>query len=728
MMRAHYLISTSVAVLLGAVAAPAMAQSASDSAPQAASDSFQVDEIVVTAQRRSQRLQDVPLSVSALAGEALESGRVQSVEDFQGRIPTLVYSEHNSSDPQIRVRGIGSDFDGASLERSVAVFVDDVYLGRAAGGTTDLFDLDRVEVLRGPQGTLYGKNTVGGAINFISARPSATPYARASATVGNYGTLEGRAVASGPLSDTVAGRLSAAVRHHDGYNTNLNTGNDVDNLSSYALRGSLSFDLGEDLTLLLSADAYQREGAGANRHAINIGNAAFGAAAGPDARHNYLINDGRQDNRTNGVSARLEWSQDWGQVTSITAYRTSDSDISLDLGGNRFSRVPGAISAPFGNINAIDEQAEQFSQEVRLANTIGSLSYVAGLFYFQEDVDRIERTVVFSVASPVDQVNVQDAESSATSYAAFADASYRFSPQFELSAGIRWSQDRKRYDAVISGNRFPGLPWTVDVERTWDAVTPRVALSYHVSPDHMLYGTVSRGYKSGGWDGQPTSLAAASLPTNPEYVTNYEAGFKSAWWDRRAVVNASVFYMDYTDLQIFTLTTPPGGLVPVGALINAGSAVNAGAEVEATFRLSEDTTLGLNYGYLDTEITDDVLVGTVNINGKRFSRAPEHTFGANLDHTVRFGGDLELGLHGGYRYTSEYFYNIENTAPAYVPESSIWDASVDLSSASNPWKVSAWGKNLTDEEVPVHIIVSANTGFARFAPPRTYGVTLSWTY
>ncbi|MBX3477731.1 MAG: TonB-dependent receptor [Brevundimonas sp.] len=726
-MRNPYLATASLVGLLSAAAAPVAAQTA-PADPQASSEAIRVDEVVVTAQRRSQRLQDVPLSVSALAGEVLESGRVQSVEDFQGRVPTLVYSEHNASDPQIRVRGIGSDFDGASLERSVAVFVDDVYLGRAAGGTTDLFDLDRVEVLRGPQGTLYGKNTVGGAINFISARPTHSPYGRASVTVGNYGTMEGRVVASGPLSDTVAGRISVAARHHDGYNTNLNTGNKIDDLSSVAIRGSLSIDLSEDLKLLLSADGYQREGAGASRHAINIGNAAFGAAAGPDARHNYMVTDGRQDNRTGGLSARLEWSREWGQLTSITAYRATESDISLDLGGNRFSRVPGAVSAPFGNSNAIDEASRQFSQELRLSNTIGSLSYVAGLFYFKEEVDRVEETVIFSLANPVDQVNIQDAHSTAASYAAFADVSYRFSPQWELSVGLRWSQDRKTYDAVISGNRFPGLPWTADVSRTWDELTPRVALSYHISTDHMIYGTVSRGFKSGGWDGQPTSLAAVNIPVDPEYVTNYEIGFKTAWWDRRAVVNASAFYMDYTDLQIFTLTTPPGQLVPVSALINAGSAVNAGVEVEATFRLTQDTTLGFNYGYLDTEITEDVMVGAINVNGNQFSRAPKHTLGANLDHTVYLGDNLEMGLHAGYRYTSEYFYNVENAAAAYVPESSIWDASVDFSSPASDWKVSVWGKNLTDEEVPIHIIPSANTGFARFAPPRTFGVTLSWTY
>lgn len=728
MRRRETMASASAAVIALSMAlcgeAAAQEAPATDQSEQATN----VSDIVVTAQRRSQRLQDVPLSVSALGAEQLESARIQSVEDFQGRVPTLVYSEHNASDPQIRVRGIGSDFDGASLERSVAVFVDDVYLGRASGGTADLFDLDRVEVLRGPQGTLYGKNTVGGALNFISARPTQSPLARFSATVGNYNTLEARAVVSGPLGDNVAGRFSVATRNHDGYNTNLNTGNDVDDLSSVALRGSLDIDLSDNLTLLLSADSYRRRGAGANRHAINIGSPAFAAAAGPDARHNYLVDDGRQDTDTSGVSARLEWQGSFGTVTSITAYRTNDADIALDLGGNRFSRVPGDVSAPFGNSNSIEESAEQFSQELRLANEVGAFSYVAGLYFFHEDVARTETTTVFSLASPVDQVNIQDAESGATSYAIFADGTYRFNDQWELGVGLRWSKDDKSYDAVISGNRFPGLPWTVDEEESWDAFTPRVTLSYHATPDHMIYGTVSRGFKSGGWDGQPTSLAAASLPVDPEFVTNYEIGGKSVWLDRRLVLNGAVFYMDYTDLQIFTLTTPPGQIVPIGALVNAGSATNAGLEIEANFAVTDQTTLSLAYGYLDTEITDDVMVGTVNVNGNRFSRSPEHTLSLAVDHTMPLNSAFELGLHGGYRYTSEYFYNTENTAPAFVEASDIFDASAELIALNANWKVSVWGKNLSDAEVPTHIIVAANTGFARFAPPRTFGATLTWTY
>ncbi len=621
MRRRDTLASASVLVLaLSSVGlSPVMAQ-------EAASEPVgpvvtNVSDIIVTAQRRSQRLQDVPLSVSALGAEQLEASRIQSVEDFQGRVPTLVYSEHNASDPQIRIRGIGSDFDGASLERSVAVFVDDVYLGRASGGTADLFDLDRVEVLRGPQGTLYGKNTVGGALNFISARPTQSPLARLSATVGNYNTLEARAVVSGPLTDVVAGRFSVATRNHDGYNVNLNTGNDVDDLSSVALRGALGIDVSDTINLVLSADSYRRRGAGANRHAINIGNPAF-----------------------------------------------------------------------------------------------------------HEEVDRREETVIFAAASPIDQVNIQDAESSATSYAVFADGTYRFNNQWELGVGLRWSKDDKSYKALISGNRFPGLPWAVDEDKSWDAFTPRVTLSYHATPDRMIYGTVSRGFKSGGWDGQPTSLAASSVATDPEYVTNYEIGAKTAWLDRRLILNASAFYMDYTDLQIFTLTALPGQLVPVGALVNAGSAVNAGIELEANLALTDQTNVSLAYGFLDTEITDDVMVGALNVNGNRFSRSPEHTLSLNVDHTQSLSADFDLGLHGSYRYTSDYFYNTENTASGLVKATNIFDASAELIALNADWKLSLWGKNLTNEEYPTHIIVSANTGFARFAPPRTFGATLTWTY
>ncbi|AMN47695.1 hypothetical protein ACG33_11405 [Steroidobacter denitrificans] len=688
-----------------------------------------IGEIIVTAQKREQSLQDVTVAVSVLDQETLARSRIQTVENFQGLTPNFTYSEHNSADPQIRIRGIGSDFDGPSLERSVALFVDDVYIGRAAGGTTDLFDLQRVEVLRGPQGTLYGKNTVGGAINLVSARPSPTPNGQVSMSVGNKGILEARAIANGALSDTIAGRMSISRREHDGFARNLNTGNDIEDLDSTAVRGSLLINASDDVDVLLSADGYRRRGNGVNRHAVNIGDPAFGAATGPGPRSNYAMDDGRQDNDTWGVSGRIDWRRPWGEITSISAYRTSDSSISLDLAGVQFSRDPAAISAPFTVANDIEEDAHQISQELRfMVDSIEHVTFVGGLYFYREKVDRTEATIVFVRTPPVTQTNTQESSVRANSYAVFADASWRINDAWELSGGLRWSYDDKKIDSNITGNRFPGLPWVIEADKNWDAFTPRLTLAYHTDRNNMLYATVSRGFKSGGWDGQPSSEATASQTVDPEYVTNYELGAKTLWLDGRLLFNAAAFYMDYTDLQLFALRSVAGTPVPVSTFVNAGEASNLGLEIESKLMLGTSTSVSINYGYLDTEITDTLLLGTVNVEGNRLSRAPEHTAGVTFDHSMSVGTNHNLSLRASYKYTSEYYFNLENTPSAHVDAYGLVDAHLAFAPNDGRWEIGLWGKNLSDKIYPTHMIIASNTGFMRVGPPRTYGMDFTWNF
>lgn len=712
-------------------AAPAAAFAQDPAAPPERDAPATLDAVIVTAQKRSQNLQEVPVAVSVLGGELLEPGRVLGIDGFQGKVPNLTVSEFNAADTAIQIRGIGSRFDGASMERSVGLFIDDVYIGRTAGGTTDLFDLDRVEVLRGPQGTLFGKNTVGGAINLISAAPQPEFLARTALTFGNYDTLELRGLVNGALSERVSGRVTVLSRDHEGYAVNLNTGNRLDDLSSRALRAALLFAASDDLEVRFSADGYRRRGNGANKHALNVVNPAFGNATGPDPRHNYMTGgDGRQDNDTAGFAAHVLWSRPWGDLTSVSAYRSSDSAIEVDLGGVRFSRDPAQVSAPYTVLNRIDEQARQFSQELRLSSgSGGALDYVLGVYYLRETVDRMEDTNLMLRASPVDQVNTQTATARSDTFAVFGDFTYRFSERWAFSGGLRWSLDDKQYDALITGNRFPGLPWRVDVGDRWDAFTPRATLTFDASPQQMWYATVSRGFKSGGWDGQPTSELVASTPVNPEYAWNYEIGAKTSWLDRRLTVNAAAFCMDYTDLQVFTLTLPPGSVAPVTSLVNAAAARNLGLELEATFRATQNTTLSLTYGYLDSEITEDLILSGANARGDRLAETPEHTYGLGLDQLFPLGGDFELRAFASYNYVGDSYSEHYNSPLSYKKAYGLFDLTLELGSYSRPWKLALWGKNLTDEVYATNMLATAGAAaFARIGAPRTYGVSFSWEF
>ncbi|MGE4324270.1 MAG: TonB-dependent receptor [Sphingobium sp.] len=723
MTRSICFLMTSLTAIAATTGAPARADAAAPEQQQRASIN---DEIVVTAQRREERLQDVPLSISAVSGEALEKTGTSNINGLATFTPSLTYAEFNASDPNIYIRGIGSHFDGGGLERSVAVFVDDVYLGRAAGGTADIFDLDRVEVLRGPQGTLFGKNTVGGAINLISAAPNATTRFKAGAEVGSYGTINVRGMANAALTDGINGRFSFVSRRHNGYARSALTGNRIEDLQSTALRGALSTEPSDRLKITLSADYYKRTGKGLNKWAVSQVSDAYTRANGPSRRNNY-VPDGRQDNEAWGTSLRINYDAGIGDITSITAVRGSHSKIDVALAGVRVDKTRPDISAPFNLVsNAIDEKAVQYSQEFRFASDFsGSFNFLAGAFLYREIVDRDEHsTIVFRTAA-ADQSDDFRTRSKANSVAAFVDGTLNVTDAFSLTAGIRFTHDHKKFRNVANSNRFPtgGFPFDVTAKYSSDATTPRFTAKYQFNPNSMAYATISRGFKSGGFDGQPTSRLAAVFPVKPEHVTNYEIGTKNSFFDRKLTLDLSAFHMRYTDLQVQSLVDIPGSNVPITALFNAGKSDINGFEVSGSLALARDTRIGFNYGYLDAKFKSDLIISGVNVNGKYLERAPKHTFGVTLNHSSELSDNFALDVNSGLTYSGKYYSEITNNENAAVSAYAVWDGEVRLRSTSANWYVGVWAKNITNTYYPTYVLLTANTGFVNYAAPRTIGGT-----
>ena len=748
----------------------------------------QLEEVIVTATKRSQSLQDVPVSVSAIAGDLIKEGGITGIGDVAVQTPNFSMTQFNIGEPQYFIRGIGNSADSAGSDPAVATFVDEVYVGRAGGGSSDLFDLDRIEILRGPQGTLFGKNVVGGAISYHTARPSQEFEGKVGVTVGNYELTVVQGLVSGPMTDALAGKLVFSKRdRREGYVENVLDGEEYQDEDNFSMRGQLQWDASDDVQLLFGLDYSDDDQSGNCRNvgslALNdpLGLAAVyvpvvAATTGGDVRKCASPAKAFQEREVKGGLVRLEWDVDFAIFTSLTAYREMEYEHLEDLAG-----LPAGIT-PFNLIDTVDETSDQFSQEFRLTSTSGdNLEWLIGAFYMQENVDRAESFIGgfgFPLSStpgvPLldgDITFLQDAET--TSYAAFAQVSWHFNDRWSLTVGARYSYDEKEIfqglannedpafdtaliagalgvpnevvegifapeEAVVLGipaNGFGSLgaffgsgdpsvfsyPYGVAADDDWSEVTTSASLNWNYSDNGLLYLSFSEGYKSGAFPGQAAFPEAAVVPLEPELATNYELGFKSEFLDNRLRVNASVFYTDYEDLQVFQL---------VGSLLVSGNAeaTSEGLELEVTGLLTDNWTVVANYAYLDAEY-DTYILGEQDFSGNSLPRAAEDSYFLRSSYVIPMNAGSELDLVVSYAFTGDFFFESSAQASGFEEGYGLWDASANWRSASGAWELSAWGKNLADEEYRVHMIVGNVAGSVDiWGPPRTYGLTVNYAF
>lgn len=711
-------------VSLGAMAAgPALAQQAPAAAQEEPADT--IDDVIVTARRRSERLQDVPVAVTALTSETLENLQASTLGDLEGAVPNLTLHEGDANNAVVYLRGVGQVDSLAFADPGVGVYVDDVYLGRAQGAFLSVYDVDRIEVLRGPQGTLYGRNTIGGAVKFVSSRLTAEPSGRVEASVGDYNLVEARAAYGAALDDAgtwlARGAVSYAAR--DGYSDNAFTGETDGDRNQIAGRFSLEYRPSDALSVRLNLDGSSDRPDTSRTPARAT--PVFGepaTTADPfqvDADFNDLA-----DVDTRGVSVTVDYVlSDSIGLKSVTAYRSMDYASHLDL---------DATPTPYFGVY-VEEEQSQFSQEFQLNYTGDRVNAVAGLFYFDEQDETYSGLLGPAIGVVTSSLNDQHNRS----YAVYGQATLEVTDRLNVTAGLRYTSEEKDFARVQ--NMFLAAPTTVpgrdetglvltdlDTSASWDSLSPKLGLDYHVSDNVMAYASISRGFKSGGFDGRSNNIDGAR-PFDPETLWAYEAGLKSTLLNRRLTLNGAVFWNDYTDLQLSSFTSDGAGGFEA-LFTNAGAATIRGVELEAMARPIDGLTLNATVGYLDAQYDEYIGPGGVDIADQReLVNAPEWSvrLGGVWERDLGAAGRLTVGVDAAYR--SKVYPTVSSSEVLAQEGYTLVDAFVRWTDSSDRLYAELGGRNLTDERYIEHgFDLSASPGYqlAYYGAPSTVRLTV----
>ena len=633
-----------------ALTAPAAVQAqASDTRAQRA---VTLEEIVVTARRREESLQDVPMSVSALDSNRLFALQADDLTQMQFAVPNLYFDRGDGANAVVFLRGIGQNDSLAFADPGVGVYVDDVFVARSQTALLELFDVDRVEVLRGPQGTLYGRNTIGGAIKFVSTPPPDEPEIYGEAGAGNYNftTINGRI--GGPLvANTLNGKIAVHYAQRDGYATNQASGANDGDMDTLAWRAALAWFPNDQLDMLFTIDG-KRDRPDTSRSPLRettvtgfadpIGDPTTPTVFQPRTDP-YVVDvnaNGLSDLSSDGFTLKASWalSDDWS-LESISAWREMDFDLILDTDGSPL---------PILDI-LVREQQKQFSQELRASYNSERMNLTGGLYYFNDDDSTFSgfddgSAGIFGfpvVAFGFPSSALAQTDQKTESIAVFADLSYALTEKLDLGLGLRYTYEEKESGRVFENffdinvsviNNTPpflqgaGLPGTPIVGKAdFDDVTPKLSFAYHASDDTLLYASVARGFKSGGFDGRG-STEFQFQPFDPETVWGYEAGFKSMLADGRMVVNGAVFYNDYSDLQVTSFGADPGTGVFQSLFTNAAEASIKGFEFELAARPVDGLDLNATLAWLDASYDEfNILVGGVvtDVSSRSMVNSPE---------------------------------------------------------------------------------------------------------
>ncbi len=722
-----------------------------------------LEEVIVTAQHRQQNIQDVPLAVTALNEDALKKSDIFDAATISQHVPGVVYAEFAPGQALVAIRGISSADDGAGLENSTALFLDGVYIGRGAGINFDMFDLERIEVLKGPQGTLFGRNAIGGAFNVVTSKPSDEFTAKVGVTGGNEGIFRAQGYASGPLTENLTGKISVNHRQHDGYVDNVLLGTELQDQDQTSVRGQLRMDL-DSSEWLLSVDYMEddRTDMGRTPLADNAPLSVIGAANGiTGPRQNASPYDGFSMREAWGVSLQGDIEFGSGTLTSISAYRDHSTDWEMQSVGVGL----GAIGLPFDEvIDDIVEDIETVQQELRWTSDLdGNINYTAGVFYFREKTDRVEQ---FKITKAGDYTGLTQTavgnqavigneytrtQNITNSYAAYGQGDWAFREDWNLTVGLRYTYDKKNYTAtaVDCGNLpdsgpFANFPecagvrgslnivsesFTVSPSDNWDELSYKAALQYFPNDDVMVYGSVTTGYKSGGFAGSQGVQSSASTSVSPETAINYELGFKGDLFDASLRLNITGYYTDYEDLQIVRFGPVVGSAFGTFQTTNIGQADIYGIEVEWGWYPTDNIRFLGNYAYMDSEVNDlviETLAGTTDASGSNLRQAPESSWNLIL------GYNLPTAM-GSFDFQVEYSYMDEQINDyidqrTVVQQHELVDARIAWTSANEKLEVAVWGKNLTKEDYISHSYVIGPGVIGVWGPPQTYGITATYSY
>ena len=726
----------------------------------------QIETIVVTAQRRSENVQNVPISVQAFTGKTLKDLGIKSSTDLTQVTPNLdiALPSGAGSQPIISIRGIGlNDYDSNNAGPN-GVYLDEVYLSSPASQTFQLFDLQRVEVLKGPQGTLYGMNTSGGAINFITNKPTDYMTSNVTAAYSSYNTRYLEGAVGGPLTDKLDGRFAAVINKSTGYMNNELTGTHENGTDNFSTRAMLKYKPKDDLSMLLTLRAsgldnrpneYHLVGtldpntfAPCSQAAIFAGGCVdlFGYGTKPN------LYDGAWNRRQHlqvhnrGAAFRVDYSPGDFDFTSLTAFTHTDRfhPEDTDAEPNRLLEIDYGVNS------------NTWSQEFRIGQTKSNYNWVGGLYFLRETLTQDQPLYILldgdlffggpGAADGIAEIIYDHSRQTTKTYAIYGQGNYDLSDKMTLTVGGRYTTEKKdfRYNTgwkfqqggMDNFGPVTNLP-TFYSSLDDNAFNWRLALNYHFTGDILAYASVATGFKSGGFNGSflsadPAEIAKQLQPIKPEHVTAYELGFKSSLLDGDMIFNAALFYNNYKDMQVFSLiNSPTPGNPPVNILDNAPKAHTQGAEFHIIYQPVTNFTATVNVGYLETRLDEYSVAlapGAPDYSGNVLPVAPRWSNSTILDYKVPVStGTLDLQFSASYK--SKQFFDTSNdpltTQDAYWLEN--FRAGYTFDGAH--WEVALFVRNLSDKKyLSDSFDLSSPFGLIEqvVGVPRTYGLEVDY--
>lgn len=684
-----------------------------------------LEEVVITAQKREESLQQTPISITALGAEELQNRGIQSLVDLRTAVPNLEMTPHPNSGTTALVfmRGIGNRDDQITQDPSVAIYLDGVYVARSQGLAMEVADLARVEVLQGPQGSLYGRNATGGAISFHTRRPEIGEFGfKQDLSAGDYNLLRSRTQLNLPLGDNAAAQLAYLNTRKDGFIDNTGSGaRRFGDHDREAMRLALLWSPSDQLDVFYSYDRSALEDTPV--WAARVGlypevSPRPERAAAADVDSNDVV--------AQGHNLTLEWAlSDQLLLKSITGYREVDS-----LTNQRFH--PGLFAPDPVFFTVYDTQQEQFSQELQLIGESagGSLEYVLGAFYFDEEADNYDLSDPLGPGFTDRFTGIDN-----RAWAVFGQTTWTpdaWSRRLHLTAGLRWSRDERRAElyseqVAADGSRSPS-PRSVG-DRDFSNLSPSLIAAWDIEDDIHVYAKVVSGYKTGGYNIRASSLERFAEGFDEEELTSWELGLKSEWWDSRLRLNAALFRADYEDIQLSI--TPDPALPNIADVFNAGEATIDGLEMALTALPLPPLSIDLRYAYLDAGYDEVRNPGTGLDEADRFFfvEAPQHSLNASLR------WDFPLTPLGAPALLIDYSWQDEKITATNDPRYRMDDYGLlnlrlnleDIPVPRGDLRLGLWGRNLDDTDYYVaHFTTGVPT--AIYGEPRSWGIDLSYSY
>ena len=716
------MITTKSRYLSAAAMGLVMAMSGSPAVAQDGRDDGGLEEITVTAQRREASLQTVAVSVSAFTDAEIERRQIDTTLDVIRNVPNLVGSNNVglSSATSLFMRGVGQDESLSTTDPAVGTYVDGVYVARQISNNSYLYDIERIEVLRGPQGTLYGRNTSGGAIKIITRKPGDEFEGSFEASVGDYDSYSVKGRVNIPMSDTFALNVSAFTAQRDeGFQENITLGTRTFDADSSGVRAALRATPNDALDIVISAEVSNQKDTG-----ITGSN-----ALGPNADNLYVVQSGLpfsfNEIEQVAVTANIVWTTANSTWTSITGYRDLDHNFRIDFSDDP---VPAFV---------IDQDGthKQFSQEFQGSGSVGNFDWVAGAFYMEEKNDNVRRDELFFFGGALAADLVATFANDTETIALFGQGAFNVTDRLKLTFGGRWTKEEKTIDMVQSvdvggGVLFPLWDNTAlaalgtDTSPTFDQFTPHVGISFQMNDDNMFYGTYTEGFKSGGWNSRATDPNDFNL-INSETAEAFEVGFKSEFMNNRLRLNGAFFHNTYTDFIITAINPATGGFITP----NAAEAEISGVELELSARPTDGLDLYANIGTMSNKYKKLGPLITFDISNE-IKRTPKFSGQVGVNYRAPMGGNGAMIVSADYSHQDKYFAGADNDPLELSEATDLVHAAVSYEGGDGRWMLTAACSNCTDQEFHTSTLNFGALGFATQFPGerKVYSLTFKMNF